>query len=160
MNGVSYGANLDALLVSQASDGIAVLPGMGYRGRGGVGHGYTEGAVDEAKEGDGMVVEGEGKGCDCLRKADASTIEPEAKSASELMGAFGEGGFGQLVEPKLSLEEAMKRIDALQRSRTHLSKEKANLEGERNALNKVVKETENRVTQCQKEIKRLKIQKI
>ena len=49
------------------------------------------------------------------------------------------------------------RIDALSRSRTHLGKEKQNLEGERNALNKVVKEIKLEVTQCQKELKKLKI---
>ena len=49
------------------------------------------------------------------------------------------------------------RIDALQRSRTHLGKEKQNLEGERNALNKVVKEVKLEVVQCQKELKRLKL---
>ena len=49
------------------------------------------------------------------------------------------------------------RIDALSHSRTHLGKEKQNLEGERNALNKVVKEIKLEVTLCQKELKKLKI---
>ena len=46
--------------------------------------------------------------------------------------------------------------DALQRARTHLAKEKANLEGERNALNKVVKEAQRSADQCLKDLKKKK----
>jgi predicted P-loop ATPase/GTPase len=46
------------------------------------------------------------------------------------------------------------KIDALQRARTHLAKEKANLEGERNALNKVVKEAQRSADQCLKDLKK------
>lgn len=71
------------------------------------------------------------------------------------MGHFDKNGVPPLSShPTFS---SANRIDALQRSRTHLGKEKQNLEGERNALNKVVKEVKLEVTQCQKELKRLKL---
>jgi predicted P-loop ATPase/GTPase len=38
----------------------------------------------------------------------------------------------------------------------HLAKEKANLEGERNALNKVVKEAQRSADQCLKDLKKKK----
>jgi hypothetical protein len=96
--------------------------------------------------GGGGEEDNESDSCDCSKK----------KSASELLSSFGESGLGQLASPSISKEDALAKIDALQRARTHLAKEKANLEGERNALNKVVKEAQRSADQCLKDLKKKK----
>ena len=138
---------LRASFMTQASEGAAIIPGVatdwiegksvdgGSNGREGSG----------GKSSEGSEKEDEGNECTCGKKSN---------SASELMGAFGESGLGQLALPSISKEDALAKIDALQRARTHLAKEKANLEGERNALNKVVKEAQREVAQCTKELKK------
>mmetsp|Transcript_9568 Transcript_9568/g.15306 ORF Transcript_9568/g.15306 Transcript_9568/m.15306 type:complete len:202 (-) Transcript_9568:1838-2443(-) len=152
--GTGYGANMDALLVSQASDGFAVIPGVNNKHAFGLGDSAAYGMDEQYNVGGGMTVDD--AGCRCPEAGYESTVDPAAKSAADLMGAF-DGGMGQLAEPKLSLEEAINRIDALTRSRIHLGKEKQNLEGERNQLNRQVKETRYETIQCQKELKRIKV---
>jgi len=112
---------MDALLVSQASDGFAVLPGVNNKHAFGLGDSAAYGMDEQYNVGGGMTVYD--AGCRCPGAGYESTVDPAAKSAADLMGAF-DGGMGQLAEPKLSLEEAINRIDALTRSRIHLGKEK------------------------------------
>ena len=120
--------------------GWRVEVGMAIRGIGmGIGIAMEE-------EGGGGEEDNESDSCDCSKK----------KSASELLSSFGESGLGQLASPSISKEDALAKIDALQRARTHLAKEKANLEGERNALNKVVKEAQRSADQCLKDLKKKK----
>jgi len=101
---------------------------------------------DRSSNGGGGDEQNESDICDCSK----------TKSASELLSSFGESGLGQLASPSISKEDALAKIDALQRARTHLAKEKANLEGERNALNKVVKEAQRSAEQCLKDLKKKK----
>jgi hypothetical protein len=154
---------LRASFITQASEGQAIIPGAATdwvdknNNRGGrkskhnnnnnnnnnkISSSSSSNGDDDDDDDDDI-----NDGCACAKKPN---------SASELLSSFGESGLGQLASPSISKEDALAKIDALQRARTHLAKEKANLEGERNALNKVVKEAQRASELCMKELKKKK----
>ena len=144
---------LRASFITSSSAGQAIIPGAAtdWVESSGASSGSnrnrnTNTNTHRNRDGGGDDDDVESESCDCSKK----------KSASELLSSFGESGLGQLASPSISKEDALAKIDALQRARTHLAKEKANLEGERNALNKVVKEAQRSAEQCLKDLKKKK----
>ena len=144
---------LRASFITSSSEGQAIIPGAATdwvessgASSGSNSNRNTNTNTHRNRDGGGDDDDVESESCDCSKK----------KSASELLSSFGESGLGQLASPSISKEDALAKIDALQRARTHLAKEKANLEGERNALNKVVKEAQRSADQCLKDLKKKK----